>query len=119
MPWSATMPHGSLEPRERTTQLLIRSPRQRGRAASPGPRCKRGDECLRFLNLWEFRRWRKTLERRSEDGMGTGGAVRALIKFRQRQRCAQLDASRLLPLRNRDGSKERFLGGLRPCSLTT
>src|SRR6516165_9417991 len=34
MPWSATMLHGSLEPRERTTQLLIRSPQWPLREAS-------------------------------------------------------------------------------------
>jgi hypothetical protein len=40
--------------------------------------------------------------------MGIGGAVRALMKFRQRQRRAKLKASRLLLLRDGDGREQGF-----------
>ena len=42
--------------------------------------------------------------------MGVGGAAGRLIKLRQRQRRAQLEAPRLLLLRDGDGGEEGFLG---------
>ena len=43
--------------------------------------------------------------------MGIGGAAGRLIKLRQRERRAQLEAPRLLLLRDGDGGEECFLGG--------
>jgi hypothetical protein len=63
---------------------------------------------LRFRDLGEFRRRREAFERRREDGGRPGGAAARLIKLRQRQRRAQLEAPRLLLLRDGDGGEEGY-----------
>ena len=43
--------------------------------------------------------------------MGVGGAAGRLVELGERQRGAQCEAARALPLRDRDGRQEGFLGG--------
>jgi len=77
-----------------------------------GPRLglwiERREKRLRLLDLGEFLCRRKALERRRQHGVAVAGAVRALIVLRERKRRAQLEAARLLMLRNGDGAKERL-----------
>ena len=52
---------------------------------------------------------RKAFKRRCEHEMRVGGTSVRLIKLRQRERRTQLEASRLLLLRDSDGREEGFL----------
>ena len=70
---------------------------------------KRRQAATALLDLWKFWRRRKAFERGRENGVGVGGAAGRLIELRQRQRRAQLEAPRLLLLRDRDGGEEGFL----------
>src|ERR1700736_3978675 len=65
-----------------------------------GLELNRTEQGLSFRDLWEFHSGRETFERRREHHMGIGGAVRRMIKLRQRERRAQLKAPRLLLLRD-------------------
>jgi hypothetical protein len=64
---------------------------------------KRSEQRLRLFDFHEFRRRRKTFERWRQRGVGIGCTVSGSIKFRQRESCAQLEASRFLLLGDSDG----------------
>jgi hypothetical protein len=55
---------------------------------------------------------RKAFQRRSEDGVGIGGAIGQLIKLREADRRAQFQTSCLLLLGKRDGGEECSLDWL-------
>jgi hypothetical protein len=69
-----------------------------------------GEKRLGLRNLRKFRVRRKALEGGRKHGMNVGGAARRLIEPHQRQRCAQVEAPRLLSLRNVDGGEEASFG---------
>ena len=105
----------------RRTPWPTSSPGRRPFADQPPPASLRGldlvrlrqrrQQRLRLRDLGHFRRRRKAFERRREDGVGFGGAAGRLIELGERERRAQFEAARALPLRDGDGRLESFFRG--------
>src|SRR5271170_1806432 len=72
---------------------------------------ERLEQRLRVRNLREFRRRRKSLQRRPQQVVGIDPAAGGLVELGQRQRGAQLEAAGLLLLRYGDGGEEGRFGG--------
>ena len=72
---------------------------------------QRSEQRVRLLKLGHLRRRRKAIECGREDGVGVGRACGRLIELRERKRCAQFEAARLLHSSDFDGAFEGFLGG--------
>jgi len=70
---------------------------------------QRSQKLLPLYDLRKFRRWRKAFERRREYGLRVNSATGRLIKLRQNQRRAQLEALGHLLLRDGNGGEEGFL----------
>jgi hypothetical protein len=71
---------------------------------------RRAEKPLRLFDFWKFRRLRKASQRRHQDRLDVGRAVRVLKNLRKRQCRTQLKTLRFLPLRNADRGKESVFG---------
>ena len=78
---------------------------------------QRGQQRLRLGDLRHFWGRRKALERGCKHGVRVGVAARRTIELRERERGAQLEAARLLGLRDGDGGEERLFGGGGVCGV--